>query len=230
MFVADRMKVVPAAVAIGVYLLFVTVCPAQDSPAFVDAVDVQLIMPEPNGVQARAEAEVNAAGTVTALKLTVPGSGYAVVPWIRIDPPPGVGATPIATPVLKDGSLVEVKIENGGAGYQVRNPPGVFIASPDRRAVARAVLTPDTLTGLEIIDPGTGYVIPSKARHPIIDTHGWSGGMSVWINGIIRMATSRGSASVCWMPLAKSKPPELSANWRNWPKARLPVPIPGTSM
>ncbi len=152
----------------------------------VDAVDVQTLMPEPNGVQAKATAVVDAkSGSITEIKIELPGAGYGFVPRVLVAAPMEAGTTPILEEAaVKAGQIIEIKVLKGGAGYRPEFPPEVWIESPNRRAEARAVLSPDTLTHVEIIDPGSGYVPPTKARNSILGAQSWSGGLRVWINDV----------------------------------------------
>ena len=133
--------------------------------SYVPAIDVQIIMPEPNGTQARAVAQVNAGGAIESIKVVDGGSGYSGSPLVTVEAPPGgEGTTPVlGAAVIKEGKIAEIKVEKGGSGYTPTLPPQIVIESPNRRAEARAVLSPDTLTHIEIIDPGSGYVIGEKA-------------------------------------------------------------------
>ena len=133
--------------------------------SYVPAIDVQIIMPEPNGTQARAVAQVNAGGTIEAIKVVDGGSGYSGSPLVTVEAAPGEeGTTPVlGAAVIKEGKIAEIKVEKGGRGYTPTLPPQIVIESPNRRAVARAVLSPDSLTHIEIIDPGSGYVFGEKA-------------------------------------------------------------------
>lgn len=147
-------------IASFVALAFQSSSRGQQAEEYVLAIDVQIIMPQPSGVQASAVAHVSPTGSIDSIKVVNPGSGYGLSPWITVDTPlDEKGATPIlGTPVIQDGAITEIKIENGGSGYSAAFPPQVWIDSPNRRAQARAVLSGSTLTGIEIIDPGSGYV------------------------------------------------------------------------
>ncbi|MFZ2656779.1 MAG: hypothetical protein WAX69_17735 [Victivallales bacterium] len=151
----------------------------------IDAVDVQVIMPEPNGIQAKAKAVVDVkTGALQEIKIVNPGSGYGFVPRVIVEAPSGSGITPIVESKMQDGRILEIKVLNGGKGYGPEFPPEVWIEAPNRRALARAVLTQDSLSNVEIIDPGSGYVPPGKCRNQILGSGSWSGGLRVWINGI----------------------------------------------
>jgi hypothetical protein len=155
--------------------------------AVVDAVDVQVIMPAPNGVQAKAEAIVNpATGAVSEIRIFEPGSGYGFTPRIVIAPPPGgMGATPLlAPPTMREGRIASVSVIHGGSGYRSGCVPEVWIEPPNRQAVGRAVLSEDTLAEIEIIDPGSGYVRPGRSHNPILGIHSHSGGTRLYINEV----------------------------------------------
>ena len=57
--------------------------------SYVPAIDVQIIMPEPNGTQARAVAQVNAGGAIEAINVVDGGSGYNRSPLVTVEAPPG---------------------------------------------------------------------------------------------------------------------------------------------
>jgi hypothetical protein len=139
--------------------------PSWAAETVVDAVDVQVIMPVPNGTQARAEAVVDpASGAVTAIRVLESGAGYGFVPRVELAAPAEGGTTAILAPAtIANGQVTEVKVLHGGAGYHAKNPPAVWIESPNRRAVAEAVLTPNALTHVKILDPGSGYTKPEKS-------------------------------------------------------------------
>lgn len=161
----------------------------------VDAVDVQVIMPVPNGTQARAEVVVDGAGAVTAIRVLDPGAGYGFVPRVALATPTEGGTTPILGPaVIKGGRVAEIAVLAGGSGYLAETPPTVWIESPNRRALGRAVLTPEALTHVEILDAGSGYVAPAAAKNRVLGTHSWSGGVRVWVNAVNTEAFAPGQA------------------------------------
>jgi FtsP/CotA-like multicopper oxidase with cupredoxin domain len=125
---------------------------------------------DPNGVSARAHVasialgdsinglDVN--GTITAIVVDSPGSGYAAAPNIVIrdgtvyDPVPsgGTGATANATL-----SLQYITLNTFGSGYL--SAPTVTITDPTGTgAAATAIVTAGGVTAITLTAPGTGYV------------------------------------------------------------------------
>jgi subtilisin-like proprotein convertase family protein len=100
-------------------------------------VTVEVSPPDkPNGVQALAEAVVNATNkTITKINLLNGGSGYSRVPTITIRNDKGSGATAGA---IVEGKIVKIDVVTNGLGYTT--PPKVSIKSDkgiDATAVAR---------------------------------------------------------------------------------------------
>ena len=86
------------------------------------------------GVGAGVTATVSAAGTVTDITITEPGSGYSGDVDIIFSPPftvgVGVGTTATATATVTDGSVVGFDVTNRGLGYNPVNPPRTIIETP----------------------------------------------------------------------------------------------------
>jgi solute:Na+ symporter, SSS family len=80
--------------------------------------------------QARAEAVVDESGSLSSIKVTNPGSGYASAPRVEIAPPPDKNASNVASAstVLnsKDG-LDQITVSKGGLGYDPKHPPKVTL-------------------------------------------------------------------------------------------------------
>jgi solute:Na+ symporter, SSS family len=80
--------------------------------------------------QARAEAIVDANGSLSSVKITNPGSGYASAPKVEISPPLDKNASNVASATslfnTKDG-LYEISISKGGQGYDPNHPPKVSL-------------------------------------------------------------------------------------------------------
>ncbi|HEY3379659.1 MAG TPA: hypothetical protein VGL77_19460, partial [Armatimonadota bacterium] len=152
---------------------------------YVDSVDVQVLLPEPNGRTAQATAQVTPEGKLSKITMVDTGSGYGATPRITIEAPPDGGVLPIIGAITrKDGKITEIMLADGGSGYLPGLPPEIVIDSPNRRAEARAVLTADALTHIEITDPGSGYVLPARSTNTVLASKGWSAGTRVWINAI----------------------------------------------
>lgn len=87
------------------------------------------------GVQATGIATINAAGAVTGVTITDPGSGYGGVSTItggtgtaRVRFSGGGGTDAVGSAVLSGSTIGSITINNGGYGYTA--PPAVIIESP----------------------------------------------------------------------------------------------------
>ena len=80
--------------------------------------------------QARAEAVVDESGSLSSIKVTNPGSGYASAPKVEVAPPPDKNASNVASAITvlnsKDG-LYEITVSKGGLGYDPKHPPKVTL-------------------------------------------------------------------------------------------------------
>jgi hypothetical protein len=100
-------------------------------------------------------------GSVTSVRVTSGGSGYAVAPDVTfsLPPPPPSGST-ITTrqatgyAIIVSGSVTNVVITDSGAGYQTA--PSVSFSSG--AAVAVATVTTSFIAGYTKISGGSGYV------------------------------------------------------------------------
>lgn len=100
-------------------------------------------------------------GSVTSVRITSGGSGYAVAPDVTfsLPPPPPSGST-ITTrqatgyAIIVSGSVTNVVITDPGAGYQTA--PSVSFSSGS--AVAVATVTTSFIAGYIKINGGSGYV------------------------------------------------------------------------
>ena len=104
-----------------------------------------------------------ASGSVTDIDLLTGGRGYTDAPSVYIVddrkdaagvPIGGTGATAVAT--IFNGSITDISITNFGSGYDVNNPPKIFIAEP---SAARSSVDVgfDEVTGFDITTPGRDY-------------------------------------------------------------------------
>jgi hypothetical protein len=76
---------------------------------------------------ATARAEIGTNGTVTALTVLDPGSGYDTPPAVVLGG--GGGSNALAQATLTNGAVAGLVLVHGGAGYT--NPPSVGIAPPN---------------------------------------------------------------------------------------------------
>ena len=86
-------------------------------------------------VGAAATAIVSAAGTISSLTITEPGSGYSGTVEVKLSAPSeigvGIGTTATATVTVSNGVIGSPLIVNPGLGYTHSNPPGVIIQEPE---------------------------------------------------------------------------------------------------
>ncbi len=123
----------------------------------------------PGGVQAKGHAEMDANGTITAVIVDSPGSGYSFAPGVAIHNgtlfDPISGATPAqATTTL---SIQSIGLEEFGANYN--KAPDVTISDPTGTgATATAVLDNGIISAITLKKPGSGYIIPGMRK--FVDT------------------------------------------------------------
>ncbi len=93
--------------------------------------------------------------TVTGLSLTNTGRDYATPPTLIFEGGGGQGAQGAAT-IDKLGKVTSISVVNSGEYYQ--EPPYVLITGGGGLgAKAEAVINQGALTGINVIEPGTGY-------------------------------------------------------------------------
>ncbi len=117
---------------------------------FVDSVDLfnyegeavldfecdALIVSQVTPVAAAFTATVSTAGTISAVTITNPGSGYTVAPTLSISNPPvqistGIGTTATVSAVIGvGGTITSISITNPGLGYSETNPPQTIAPLP----------------------------------------------------------------------------------------------------
>jgi len=134
---------------------------------------VEFDLPDgPGGVQAQGHAEMDANGTITAIIVDIPGSGYSFAPGIAIhngtlfDPialNPG-GSLASATTSLFIDSII---LKTFGAGYN--KVPDVTISDPTGSgATATAVLDNGVISAIILKNGGSGYITPGIRK--FVDT------------------------------------------------------------
>ncbi len=141
---------------------------------------VEFDLPDaPDGVQAKGHVPMivngdafdgmDANGTITAVIVDSPGSGYSFAPGVAIHNgtlyDPIAGATlATATTTLSISSIV---LETFGADYN--NPPTVDILDPTGTgALATAVLDNGIISAITLKKPGSGYLVPGIRK--FVDT------------------------------------------------------------
>jgi FtsP/CotA-like multicopper oxidase with cupredoxin domain len=128
-----------------------------NSPQHLPAAIVDFGKPvAPGGIQAMGSAILNAAGAITGVTVTTPGTGYASAPSVTFTGP-GAGASATAT---LGGSIASLSIANPGNGYN--DPVDVAISAPPAggtQATATATINPisGAITAVTLTNAGTGY-------------------------------------------------------------------------
>ncbi len=119
----------------------------------------------PGGVQAQGHAEMDTNGTITAVIVDSPGSGYSTAPGVSIlngthfDPITG------ATPATASSSLSITSVVVNTSGSNYSKVPDVTISDPNGSgATATAVLDNGVISAIEVTKPGSGYVTGSGIR------------------------------------------------------------------
>ncbi len=134
---------------------------------------VEFDLPDgPDGVQAKGHAVMDANGTITAVIVDSPGSGYSFAPGVAIhngtlfDPislNPG-GTLAQATTTL---SIQSIGLDAFGANY--KQVPTVTISDPTGTgATATAVLDNGIISAITLKKSGSGYIIPGIRK--FVDT------------------------------------------------------------
>ena len=122
----------------------------------------------PNGVQARGHAEMDANGTITAVVIDDPGSGYSFAPGVAVrngtvfDPIPLNEGGSLAT-VTATLSISTITIDSPGTGYT--QTPTVVISDPTGTgATATATLDNGVIASIDVTKAGSGYIAPGGIR------------------------------------------------------------------
>ena len=123
----------------------------------------------PGGVQAKGHALMDANGTITAVIVDSPGSGYSFAPGVAIHN--GTLFDPIAGATLAQAtttlSIQSIGLSAFGANYN--QVPTVTISDPTGTgATATAVLDNGIISAITIKKPGSGYLIPGMRK--FVDT------------------------------------------------------------
>ena len=127
----------------------------------------------PDGIQAKGHAEMDANGTITAVVMDFPGSGYSKAPGVEIRngtifapmPLNEGGQFAMATSSLFIDSIV---LESFGADYN--KAPDVIISDPTGTgATATAMLDNGIIAAITVKKPGSGYITPGGIRK-FVDT------------------------------------------------------------
>jgi hypothetical protein len=99
---------------------------------------------------------------VTRITVTTAGQGYVAPPVITFGQSAGT-TPPLAEALVSEGKVVGILILEGGSGYQ--QPPAVTImggrgAGAGHDARLRARMANGSVSFVDVIDPGAGYVDP----------------------------------------------------------------------
>jgi FtsP/CotA-like multicopper oxidase with cupredoxin domain/fibronectin type 3 domain-containing protein len=131
---------------------------------------VEFDLPDgPDGVQAKGHAVMDANGTITAVIVDSPGSGYSFAPGVAIHN--GTLFDPIAGATLAQASttlsIQSIGLDAFGAGYN--QAPTVTISDPTGTgATATAVLDNGIISAITLKKPGSGYLTPGMRK--FVDT------------------------------------------------------------
>jgi len=127
----------------------------------------------PGGVQAQGHAEMDANGTITAVIVDSPGSGYSTAPDVailngtRFDPAALNTGGQYAT-ATSSLSITEIGLDTFGDNY--KSAPDVTIIDPTGSgATATAEINTGAITLITVTDGGSGYITPGGIRK-FVDT------------------------------------------------------------
>ena len=122
----------------------------------------------PGGIQAKGHAEMDANGTITAVIVDSPGSGYSTAPGVaiingtRFDPTALLEGGRFAT-ATTSLSITSIVVNTSGADY--KTAPDVVISDPDGSgASATAALDNGVISAIDVTKPGSGYITPGGMR------------------------------------------------------------------
>ena len=143
-----------------------------------------------NGVQATGHAVMDANGTITAVVVDSPGSGYSFAPGVAIHN--GTLYDPIAGANLASGttslSISEIVLDAFGADY--KNPPIVDILDPTGTgASATAVLDNGIISAITLKKAGSGYLTTGGIRKFVDTLPGLGAGAANNLGQYIPVAT-----------------------------------------
>jgi hypothetical protein len=117
------------------------------------------------GVSTRTGQDFNAVvqpifrGPISAFDVSNNGVGYGSSEVINFDRQPSItfvnGAQANVTPVISNGKIVEVVINNGGYGYN--SPPNLTISGSGNFAVLTPEISGGKITNIKVVKSGAGY-------------------------------------------------------------------------
>lgn len=114
----------------------------------------------PPGVVAATATATLFGGRVVSITITNPGAGYTSVPKVFIGPPTVSTATAIVSAISETG-VAEITVTSPGLGYFVA-PQVTITPANGIQATANSTLLGDTVTSINMINPGSGYTtLPS---------------------------------------------------------------------
>jgi hypothetical protein len=99
--------------------------------------------------------------SVASFNMDDPGSGYTVAPKVIIDPPIPSGTQAVATAHADSSGHISIDFSGSGdtQGSGYTSVPNVTLVGGDGTgAKATAILTPTSIGGIAVLDPGFGYV------------------------------------------------------------------------
>jgi hypothetical protein len=103
-----------------------------------------------------AAATAHISGSVGSVSIT-PGSGYTLPPLISFTPSTQKGAEASASAQVDgNGAVTSVTVGNGGNHYWT-SPEVTFVSSNGKNASAVAIVDGGVITGIEVIEGGSGY-------------------------------------------------------------------------
>lgn len=148
-----------------------------------DVVSASVVFDAPTPARAAQASAVVSQGQIQSFNLTDPGFGYLFedsfyyngnqipghgqVAEMTIGAPTGTPNqfTAVVTPVIANGELVNIEIENGGIGYSPGANPTITFALPEARTATAQVNVNQQLKEVEsftVTDSGTGYKLPAS--------------------------------------------------------------------
>jgi len=160
--VLDLSLVAPLVNATGTAFGGVDVVAITDGGSGYSMPTVEFDLPDaPDGVTAKAHAEMDANGTITAVIVDEPGSGYLNAPGVAVhngtlfDPIPGATQATVSATLM----VTSVTVDTFGSGYV--SAPAVAFSDANGAgagADATALVNAGTVTGITVTNPGTTYL------------------------------------------------------------------------
>ena len=137
-------------------------------------------------VTASATASLGSTGMIGYISLTNDGAGYTNPPTVEISPPPGASGTQatavaITTSIGGVKSLKEIRLLNGGQGYDSNNPPLIILngGGGAGAAITFAIVNAGVST-INVDEAGRGY-----PEQPIITVSDSTSGATATATAII---------------------------------------------